>query len=867
MRIFAFDYKLFLVVLILFFCTSYDCIAQEDTENSRTLTREEILRFSIEELLDLPLEQLMKLSDIVGVSVDELFQLVHQIHGVRSDSLRSHFLSPVPVEVINQRQIEISGHSQLGQVLQYQCPSFHSTPQTISDGTDNLDPISLRGLGTDQVLVLVNGKRRHSSSYLHVNGTFGRGTVGTDLNAIPTSAIQKIEIMRDGAAAQYGSDAIAGVINIILKENPVGIDISSQTGISTEGDGLLQKVSASAGVELGTNGFLNLTTEFIHRGSINRSGDYTGAVYGDERDNNLTDFFDNVPFEGKRVMSIGFAETDNAMLFYNAGTEITEDVLLYFNGGVSYRQSSAPGFYRFPKDDHRVVLSLFPYGFSPQLETNLVDYYSVTGVEGKYHGWNIDLSYNFGANIYDLTVKNGNNASMGANSPISAYAGGFSYVQNIFGLDFSRKVDFLSMPTNIAFGTEFRIENYELAAGEQASWINGNNDLPTVSGQPHQVGFQYYPGFKPENELTRYRANIAAYLDFESDVTSRFLLGTAVRFERYSDFGRNLSWKVAARYRFHDLFTLRSAINTGFRAPSLQQLYYNRVSTQFLDGEPVQVVNFNNESGAVRAFGIEALQPELSYNSSFGITSLINDNLTVTIDGYRIAIQDRIIQSGRFKAEDDHAYAAILDPLNVSQAQFFTNAIDTETLGLDIAAVLNTTVGYGNLIVSLAYNRTKTRIDGDIKTSQLLTGKEDVLFNREEISRIESAIPLGKFVNLINYKINLISFSLRNTYFGEAKYIHPDDGNEANWQLNELTGNVESRDQIFSQKVLTDIEANYQFNLNTKLSVGINNVFNIYPDKHTHSKNISSGMFVYSRRIQQFTQMGTFVYFKLMFSL
>ena len=399
-----------------------------------------------------------------------------------------------PVEIISAEDIAYSGQTQLGQVLQYLIPSFHSTHQTISDGTDHIDPISFRGLGPDQVLVLINGKRWHNSSLVNVNGTFGRGAVSTDLNAIPVSAIDYIEILRDGAATRYGSDAIAGVINIILKSEAEQTSVGFQTGGADEGDGNITRFNANYGFEVGEKGFIHVSAEYIDRGEVNRSGAYTGAVYGDERDQNLSSFFPQTGYEDRRVMSIGRAATRDAGFFYNASFPLKEQAEIYVFGGHNYRIGKAAGFYRFPKDEGRVVEELYPFGFSPRIRTDIVDNTITVGVKGQKKGWNLDFGNTVATNDLDFTVENSNNASLGSASPISAFAGGFKYLQNNTYIDLSYGlrpggIDSISFSA----GGLFRQERYELVPGLESSWIQGNDT--TSGGALKAGGIQVFPVF------------------------------------------------------------------------------------------------------------------------------------------------------------------------------------------------------------------------------------------------------------------------------------------------------------------------------------------------------------------------------------
>lgn len=779
--------------------------------------------------------------------------------GSRSEP-RTLLETAVPVDVISGKEISNSSQENVGQILQYIAPSFNSTQQTISDGTDHIDPAALRGLGPDQVLVLVNGKRRHTSALLNVNGTVGRGTVGTDLNAIPASAIERIEVLRDGAAAQYGSDAISGVINIVLKQQVGVANISSQTGITTEGDGAMGKVGVNYGFKVGDKGFINVTGEFSDREATNRSGDYTGTVYGDARDSSLDAFFAQTGLGGRRVMAIGNSAGRNGQVFFNAALPIAGGGEFYANGGFSFRKGLANGFYRFPKDQNRVVLSIYPNGFSPEIHTDILDRSLTLGVRGEKNGWKFDFSNSRGSNGFDFTVKNSNNASLGAASPLTAYAGGFRYGQNTTNLDISRKLK-VGFDLNVAFGAEYRLERYEIVAGEEASYVNGGQESqPGINGS---AGIQVFPGFQPQNELNKTRTNTAGYIDLEADLTEAFLLGVAGRFESYSDFGDNFSWKAVGRYKINKDISVRAAFSTGFRAPSLHQFFFSNLSTQFITigatQVPVQVGTFNNESNVARAFGINALKPEVSQNISAGLTIRPIPALSLTLDAYNITIKDRIVLSGRFDAAD----YPFLTTLGAGAAQFFTNAVDTRTQGIDFVANYLLDLGKSNLTLTAALNLTETKVEGGIKTPPLLAGKEDQLFNREEISRLEVAQPRSKLVLSALYEIGKFAFTLRSTRFGEVEYIHPNDGDPANWAVNDLTGVAETRDQLFSAKFITDLDITFKATNNIRLSLGANNLFNIFPDKHVHSGNISLGRFVYSRRVSQFGVRGTFIYAKV----
>ncbi|WP_425593447.1 TonB-dependent receptor [Aquimarina aggregata] len=774
------------------------------------------------------------------------------------------------VDIVSPQQITSSSQVELSQILHYLIPSFHSTHQTIADGTDHIDPATLRGLGPDQVLVLINGKRRHNSSLLNVNGTVGRGSVGTDFNAIPVASIERIEVLRDGATSQYGSDAIAGVINIILKKQTEIIQIDNRVGITTQGDGFTLYSAANFGLKIGNEGFVNITTEYREREAVNRAGDYTGTVYSDdpieeERLLQENNFFGQTGYSGRQVMEIGSAETQNLGLSFNAEMPISDHATFYLRGGRNYREGKAKGFYRFPKDQDRVVLELYPNGFSPEILTGIQDDGISGGVRGVKNEWNIDFSHTIGINQLNYTVNNSNNASLGVASPRTFYAGGFLYNQNTTNLDISRSFDWAS-GLNIAFGTELRVENYQIIAGEEASYVNGGSTFINELGDelPRSVGAQVFPGIRPENELDRFRTNSSGYLDIEANITEKLLVRGAARYEAYNDFKGQAIWKLSGRYRIQDELSVRAGFTTGFRAPSLHQVFFQNISTQFINGESIQVGTFNNESAvAAEAFKIGKLKPELSKHFSAGFSGKFNENITFSLDYYLINIDDRIVLSGQFA----EGYEAILEPFGVGAAQFFTNAIDSKTTGLDAVLFFKTPLAQGEFSASLGANITKTRVKNGIKVSEALIGQENILFNREEIARVESSQPNFKVNSFFSYDIDKFNFQMTNTVFGEVKFMHPNDGNPDNWVLNEFSGAIESRDQLFSPKLVTDMGVSYQVNDYIKCTVGGNNVFNVFPDKHTHSANTDEGNFTYSRRVQQFGVYGSNYFVRLLLRL
>lgn len=828
-----------------------------------------------------------------GIGLEEVI-----IVGSRSEG-RTKINSAVPVDIINIKVLMAeTPQTNINQILNYVAPSFTSNTQTISDGTDHIDPASLRGLGPDQVLVLINGKRRHTSSLVNVNGTFGRGNVGTDLNAIPVASIERIEILRDGAAAQYGSDAIAGVINIILKDDNNQFVASVGTGayfsseipeVDDSPDGEAIQLNLNYGTSLGTRGgFLNLTGYFDERDRTNRMKEWEGQVYAGYNNPEYTgDPMDDITESemarrGKKRtdfnMYVGQSKLRNAGLFMNSELPVGTNATLYAFGGLNYRNGQAAGFYRLPYQE-RTVTDIYPDGFLPEIHSNIHDKSLTLGLRHQLGAWAVDFSNTFGTNSFGYFITNTNNASLEGASPTSFDAGGFRFIQNTSNVDISQFYSDIMSGLNLALGAEYRYENYEIMAGEEGSYTNyglaswlytsdgdsilvkdNKGPVNTVFG-PNGVarpgGSQVYPGFRPESELSRYRSSVAVYGDVEMDITKEFLLGVAIRFENYSDFGSTLNGKLSARYKITDNFSLRGAASSGFRAPSLHQLYYNSTSTLFIDGIPYEIGTFSNDSRVAQVLGIQPLKEETSRSFSFGVTGRIPDaNLTLTVDGYIVNIDDRVVLTGNFEGDDspgaseqDKEIARLFAEANASQGNFFTNAIDTETKGIDIVVTHSARFGSSRLSTTFSATFANTEL-GKVNTNDILAGKEDTYFDRTSRIYLESAVPGTKLNLTFDYTIDRFHFMLRNVYFGEV----------------EEATNIEENAQVFSPKVVTDISAGAELSKKANFTIGAGNLFDVYPDMNIEA-NQGQGQFLYSRRSQQFGFNGRFLFARLVFKL
>ena len=779
---------------------------------------------------------------------------------VGSRTPRTKTETPVPVDVITAEEIRRAAPSETGRILSTLVPSFLSTPQTIADGTDHVDPASLRGLGPDQVLVLVNGKRRHPSALLNINGTFGRGTVGTDLNAIPSASIKRIEVLRDGAATQYGSDAIAGVINIVTKDSTDLLDANARAGVTGEGDGERLEASANYGAAIGERGFINLTAQFIQRQPTNRSGTYTGTIYSEDVAVDEMLLAASGLSRDDFSMRIGEAEATVGMAAFNLQLPLAERTTFYSFGDVSYRFGQAAGFYRFPKQTSQNVPEYYPNGFLPEIHTTINDAAVTAGVRSELSGWNLDMSLTHGQNAFRFNVEDSVNASLGTDSPTTFDAGTLSFSQTLADVDLRRDID-VPWLERLAFvvGSEFRVENYQIAAGDEASYVDGGatfGDPP----QPKIPGAQVFPGFQPSNEVERSRNNIGVYTGLESEIFSGLTLDIGGRYEHYSDFGSALTGKAAARAEVLPGVALRAAGSNGFRAPSLQQEWFNNVSTLFLPDangvlEPTQVLTSNNESPVTRRFGIAPLDQEKSVNVSGGIVLHPLDNLSFTADAYFIRIQDRIVLTSQFP-NTNAAVATLLAPFpSVSQAQFFANAVDTETRGVDLVADYTLRFAPSTLTLTASANFTKTEVtDVNIPPSlqAAFSGEDPAVltgyyFGRAARNRLEDAVPRQRATAAASYVHGPFSALVRANFYGAVKY-KPD---------------LPENDETFSAKTLFDADVGYQLTENLRLGVGGENVFNTFPDENKKPANLSSGRFIYNRNVSQFGWNGGFYYVRL----
>jgi iron complex outermembrane receptor protein len=728
-----------------------------------------------------------------------------------------------PVGLISAKDMQMAGPLELGKLLQTLDPSFNFSSTFISDGTDIIRPATLRSLGPDQLLVLVNGKRRHQQALVNVQQTIGRGSAGTDINAIPMSAIQRIEVLRDGAAAQYGSDAIAGVINIVLKQQTGETQLSGSVGGTSEGGGALRSASANRGWAIGDGGYVNFTVEGRRRGETNRAGEDTLRV------------------DPPRVTQrIGDSLAKDKYFWWNAalpaaiGTNSGGE--FYTFGGVSHRSGDSAGFFR-TAEDGRNVPSVYPNGFLPNIRTTVKDASLAVGYRRDLAaGWKADLSVNHGRSELDFHEKETINISywyepkpgggIYAASPLEADTGVLKFNQTTVNADLRGPLHIGGRELSFATGFEYRRDAYAIEAGDPVSYQYGRTNNPGIvirdqTGGVAASGTQGFPGYTPSTTVDDGRHNIALYADLEHKLTNELLVGAAVRWEKYSDFGTTTTGKLSLRYDPSKTVGLRSTLSTGFRAPGVQQKFYSSVSTNLnAAGVLTETLTAREGSAVTKAFGIPNLKQETSKNASVGIVLRPTPSFSLTADLWGIDIDDRIVFSSNIAPESGACLSAaacpiraILDPLKVGQAQFFTNAIDTQTRGLDIVAEHTTRWPGSTLVLSGQLDFNRTKVAGRHSLSPVLTGAQ--LFDDAQVTLIERGQPRQHHVLSADYTRGAWNGNLRANYYGEVQG----------------QGFTAPFVQTWDAKWIADATLRYSFSKTTSLTVGANNLFNTFPTK------------------------------------
>lgn len=722
---------------------------------------------------------------------------------------RSRLDTISPVDVLSAETLRNQGSTELAEALATVAPSITFPRASAVDGTDSIRPATLRGLSPDQTLVLINGIRGHASALLNVNGSVGRGSAAVDLNTIPGAALGQIEVLRDGASAQYGSDAIAGVVNLRLREARSGgggsisysehvtnVDTARDDRNVTDGGALT--VSGWQGFALGSEGFLTLSGEYLNRNPPSR-GDI------DPRATPL------------RVRSrFGDPDVEQYSVYANAGVPIGGDGWeLYGHGGYQRRDSESAAFPRTP-DNANNVPSVYPDGYLPLIAVRSNDYTAAVGVRGELSGWQTDLNISYGRNSLDFRTLNSINSTYGAASPTDFDDGSIAYDQLTGGIDVSNELPLGEGKLNVAFGLEYRREGYKIEAGQPESWDRG--PLGSTNGVPNGLtgGAQGFIGFQPSNEVDVHRDNVSGYLDLEAQLTDAFSIGLAVRGESYSDFGETATGKVSARYDISDSFALRGAISTGFRAPSLQQSYFTSTASVVQTPLILETGTFPATSPVARALGALPLDPEKSWNYSAGAVFRSGD-FNLTIDGYYIRIRDQLALSENIQSSFSPEVASILQPFGIQAARFFINGIKSSTKGVDIVANYRIqTASAGRFDLSAAANINDIEVNR-VPTSTATLDPAPTLFARSRILTIEEGTPRTKIVGSADWRLGDFSTTLRATYYGDVNQ----PGTAADGSADLHTG----------KKTLVDLEARYDITPNFTLAVGADNLFDVYPNQ------------------------------------
>jgi len=743
---------------------------------------------------------------------------------------RSRLDTLAPVDVVTAKTLQQRGSTELAAALAATVPSITFPRPSNTDGTDSVRPAVLRGQGPDQTLVLVNGTRRHATALVNLNGSVGRGSAAADLNAIPSVALERIEVLRDGASAQYGSDAIAGVVNLRLREADHGGGVTVSTGkyiTSFDGlqtgqkqkrrDGLTTTVSGWQGLKLGSDGFLTLSAEYLDRDYTNRS----------DIDTRVTP---------QRVTSrFGDPEVEQVSFYANAGKPIGDNWELYGWYGYQQRDAEASATYRLPTDASQNIPSVYPNGYLPLITTNTEDVTAAVGLKGELAGWKLDANLVYGKNDLDFGVKNTINPSYGPTSPTSFKAGGLTYDQLVFGLDASREFDVgLAGPLNVAWGVEARRETYQINAGEVASYARGTVS-PTLS-----FGSRGFTGFTPSNAIDVDRDAVGVYLDLEGKLTEKLTASAAVRYEDYSDFGTNTSGKLSARYDFTDAFALRGAVSTGFRAPSLQQQYFTSTSILYINqtvggvttAVPFETGTYPSVSAVGKALGGKPLEPEKSKNFSLGAV-FHKGPFELTVDAYQIDVDNRIVLTETLTGSATAAAGTnarvifdLLAPYGASAARYFTNGVDTKTKGIDVVAryrIFDDQAGTFDLTAAGNINHFDV-----LKTPTTTVLPTPVtLFARQATLRFEEGTPEWKVSLQGDWSKGPWGATLRTTLYDDVLAPGTAADGSGDWH----TGT----------QGIVDLEARYRFGDHTTVSVGADNLFDQYPDQVPPNLNTSGG--------------------------
>ena len=784
-----------------------------------------------------------------GSSLDEVYLV-----GSRT-APRSNADSPLPVDVLQAKELSRTGQATFDKALQYRIPSFNTVQTPVNDATSLLDPYEIRNMGPSRTLILINGKRKNLSALLYTQTSPGRGETGADISAIPTDAIKRVEILRDGASAQYGSDAIAGVMNIILKDNVTDGSVTVRTGITSEGDGEMLGVSVNNGTAIGDDeGFINYTIDMSKTSLANRPG--TVSALGEADDDlgfgaDLTEVQEFLSRNPDANNINGSPETAASKFLINGGYDLADNTELYFNAAYVYKKVNSFANYRTPywrtADDFPYLADFFPGenpntlggydGYVPTFEGLLNDYNGTVGIKTTINEWNVDLSFTTGGNAQTYKVNDSHNRNevysvsfnpltggfeatplYGANSKQSFDPGGTRFSHNVANIDINR---ILSDKISIGFGTEFRNETFEVIEGELASYDGGGADS--------------FAGNSPENSGKFNRYNFGGYFSLDYDVTDAFLLSGTVRAENYSDFGDAFVYKLSSRLKLSDKLTARASVSSGFRAPTLHQIYTQKAQYSFVPGQGIQVGGLiNNVSTQAKLLGIDELDAETSTNFTIGLGGKLTNQFSFTLDYYNIAVKDRIILSTEIGKTATDAVGnsignttldQVLNTNNLSDLSFFTNAIDTRTSGVDVVlSYKDIALGDGVLDFNLSGNYTlQNEREGDVKNPEIVSNAGQSVVNATQEALFFTSRPETKWILGANYEVGKFGLNLNNTYFGKTTFKQQGMSSDLRTE--------------FIPKVVTDLGINYNATEKFTIALNINNLLNVLPEWEFKAEN------------------------------
>lgn len=722
--------------------------------------------------------------------------------------------TPLPIDIVSTNDLKSTGQTTFDKALQYRVPSFNTVQTPVNDATSLLDPYEIRNMGPSRTLILINGKRKNSSALTYIQTSPGRGESGADISAIPTEAIKRVEILRDGASAQYGSDAIAGVMNIILKDKFEYGSVTLNTGVTHKGDGGIVGFTLNNGANFGEKSYINYTVALSHVGLANRPGVVSAEAEADG------DLGFGVPLSQVQAFLKlkpdagninGAPETAAAKFAVNGGFGLTANTELYYTGAYVFKKVNSFANYRTPywrpTDYGLLTPAGSPYlGYVPTFEGDLNDYNATIGVRSEKNGWKSDVSFTTGGNKQVYTVSNSVNRGLGKNSPIQFKPGGYAFSHNVGNIDLSKA---LSEKVNLSMGSEFRAENYTIIAGDTASYATA-------------PGADSFPGTNAANAKTSTRYNFGGYVGLGFDITEKFLIDGTARLEKYSDFGNAFVWKISTRYKLaDDKVTLRASISTGFRAPSMAQSNLQLAQASFVPGQGIQTKGIvNNYSPQAFLLGVPKLKAENSLNFTAGLGINPNKNFSATLDFYSIKVDNRIILSSEIAAGSGSQAAAlnkILKDNGIVAVSFFVNGMNTLTQGLDfVANYKNVVMGKGKLAFNFAGNYTiKNEKVGEALTPSLIKSAGQSIIDATQEALLLTSRPKYKAILGIDYVVGKMNFNLNNTLFGPTTF-----------RQNGLDSNLKT---VFEPKVVTDLGANFQLGKSVTLGLNINNIFNVMP--------------------------------------